>query len=128
MVAPTIGYKGEELNLLVRQGATFGPVNGTLTNPDTSPVDLTGCTLRGQIRRTPSSTGVSAPLDFTITNAALGQFYFKVSAANTTLLAAGDTETDPDSVYTWDMEMQDTAGSVLPMAWGAVNVFREVTK
>lgn len=128
MVAPTIGYKGEELNLLIRQGATFGPITGTLTGAGATPVDLTGCIIRGQVRRTAASTGVAAPLLVTLTNPTAGVFTYEILAADTAQLAAGDTETSADSQYVWDMELVDTSGRILPLTWGAVSVFREVTK
>lgn len=128
MVAPTIGYKGEELNLLIRQGATFGPVTGTLTGAGATPVDLTGCVIRGQVRRTAASTGVAAPLLVTLTSPASGVFTYEILAADTALLTAGDDENAADSQYVWDMEMVDTSGRIIPLTWGKVSVFREVTK
>jgi len=126
-MAVTIGFKGAELNLLVRQGATFGPMACTLTNPDTSPVSLAGATIRGQVRRLPNSATVAAPFTCTITNSAAGQFSYSITATDTASLSAGLTETDADSQYYWDMEME-IAGVVTPLMYGAVSVFREVTK
>lgn len=129
-MATTLGSKGAELNLLIRQGATFGPNVCTLTNPDTSPVNLTGCTFRAQIRKTasdPLSSGAAAT--FTITNAALGEFYWEFTDEVTTVLVADSvSETAPASIYTWDMELEDASGRVIPLLYGTVNVFREVTK
>jgi hypothetical protein len=48
---PQIGTKGSELDLLIRQGATFGPNSCTLTNPDNSPVNLTGATIKMQLKK-----------------------------------------------------------------------------
>lgn len=42
----TLGYIGEKLDLLVKQGSTLGPFKVTLANPDQTPVDLTGATRR----------------------------------------------------------------------------------
>lgn len=127
---PTIGTKGENLDLLIRQGATFGPHLVTLTNPDTSPVNLTGCTVRGQIRKTatlPLSTGVA--LTCTVTNAAAGQFTISISDEDTTLLTADpDSETADASTYVWDLELEDAGGNVIPLMYGVANVWREVTK
>lgn len=127
---PVIGSKGAELDILIRQGATFGPNRCTLTNPDTSPINLTGCTFRGQIRKTASdalSTGCAAT--FTIVNAASGIFDWEFTAANTTALTADATsETAPASLYVYDIEMEDASGRVIPLVYGKVNVFREVTK
>lgn len=125
----TIGNKGEELNLLIRQGATFGPNECTLVNPNGTPMNLTGCTFSAQIRKTPSSPTVLASAVFSITNAAQGQFTWEFSETATATLVADDTsETAEASTYVWDMEMQDNSGNILPLVYGAVNVFREVTK
>jgi hypothetical protein len=127
---PQIGSKGANLDILVRQGSTFGPNRCTLTNPDTSPVNLTGCTFRGQIRKTasdPLSSGASAT--FTIINAAAGIFDWEFTdEATTTLTADNISETAPASVYVYDVEMEDASGRVIPLLYGNVNVFREVTK
>lgn len=127
---PQIGTKGSELDLLIRQGATFGPIVSTITNPDTSPMNLTGATFRAQIRKTPTSPLVEgATADFTVTNAAAGQFSWGFSSAVTTLLAAdSESELAAASTYVWDMELEDSTGRVIPLMYGKVNVFREVTK
>lgn len=46
-----VGFRGERLDLIARQGATLGPFVVTLTNPDNSPVNITGCTIRGLVRK-----------------------------------------------------------------------------
>jgi hypothetical protein len=126
----TIGTKGANLDLLIRQGATLGPVPCRLTNPDTSPMILTGSTFRGQIRKTPSSassTGATAVC--VITNATNGEFTFEFPVAATTALIADDvSEEAPASIYVWDLEIEDSVGRVTPIFYGTVKVFREVTK
>lgn len=126
----TIGTKGAELNLLIRQGATFGPVASRLTNPGGSAMSLTGATIRGQIRKTASSAGsTGATATCTVTNAANGEFTFTFPASVTAALIADDTsEEAPASIYVWDMELEDSTGRVIPLVYGRVNVFREVTK
>ena len=129
-MATVIGTKGAELDLLIRQGATFGPNASRLTNPNGTPVNLTGSTFRGQIRKTASdalSTGCA--ITFTITNAINGEFTWEVTDEATTVLVADSiSESAPASTYVWDMEMEDSSGRVLPLAYGKVQVFREVTK
>ena len=124
-----IGTKGALLDLLIRQGATFGPVNVSATNPDTTPLNLTGATVRAQIRKTPSSATIDATAVITMVDAANGIFKFEFTAAETTLMTASDSgETDPLSTYVWDMEYVDAGTKVNPLMYGTVNVFREVTK
>ena len=130
MTTPIIGTKGAELDLLIRQGATFGPNVCTLTNPNASPVNLAGATLRAQIRKTATSTLVPGAVGtFSITSAENGIFQWEFSAAVTALLTAdNESELAAASVYVWDMEIEDAAGRVTPLCYGKVNVFREVTK
>jgi len=127
---PQIGTKGSELDLLIRQGATFGPIVSTITNPNGTAMNLTGATLRAQIRKTPTSPLVEGAVgEFTITNAAAGQFSWGFSAAVTELLVAdSESELAAASTYVWDMELEDLSGRVIPLMYGKVNVFREVTK
>ena len=126
---PTIGFYGERLDLRIRQGATFGPVLATMMNPDrVTPVDLTGCVIRGQIRRKALDATVIATLECSITDAINGQYQFGLSETITVALAAGDTPEDPKSQYVWDLEMVDAAGRILPLYFGKVSVLREVTR
>lgn len=125
---PQIGSIGNRLDLLIRQGATFGPVTDTLSNPDETPVDLTGATIRGQIRKQPADTAIVASFDVVVTDAAGGKYTFGLSASTTAAIAAGADVTKPESVYAWDIELQDTLGRVIPLHWGTVRVHREVTR
>lgn len=129
-MAITLGTKGAELDLLIRQGATFGPNNSSLKNPDGSPINLTGASLRLQIRKTPNSTlSPGAVGTAEITDAAQGLFTWGFSAEQTALLPADARgETEPDSQYVWDMELEDSQGRIIPLVYGKVLVFREVTK
>ena len=127
---PQIGTKGAELDLLIRQGATFGPVTSTIKNPNGSAMNITGATLRAQVRKTPTSPiGEGCTASFTITDAANGVFEWSFSDDATALLVAdSESEIAPASTYVWDMEMEDSTGRVIPLMYGKVNVFREVTK
>lgn len=127
---PQIGTKGAELDLLIRQGATFGPVTSTINNPDGSPMNLTGATIRAQVRKTPTSPiGEGCVADFEILDALNGNFLWSFSASATgTLSADNESESAPASLYVWDMEIEDASGRVIPLMYGKVNVFREVTK
>jgi hypothetical protein len=121
--------KGKELNLTIRQGATFGPIVCTLKDSAGSPVDITGFTVRAQIRKTPftrKATGCAATC--LIVNGPAGQFSFEFLAEDTALLQVGDTESSPESQYQWDLEIEQPDTRVIPVVYGTVSVFREVTK
>ncbi len=129
MPVETLGEIGAELNLLIKQGSTFGPYPMTFTDPDTlNPIDLTGCELRGQVRSLPSSGTVAATIIFTITSAVDGEATMEIDFEDTEAMAAGLLLTSAESQYYWDCELVDAAGHVLPMLYGTVQVFREVTK
>lgn len=134
MTTPTIGYFGERLDLKIRQGATFGPIQATMRNPVVppatigTPVDLTGCTIRGQIRRKALDVAIVASFAVTITNAAAGQYEFGLSSATTAGITAGETLDSSTSKYVWDLELVDATGRITPLYYGAVTVLREVTR
>ena len=128
MPAQEIGYRGELLNLLIRQGATLGPFAVTLTNPNATQLNLTGSTLRAQVRKKALDATPVVALTCTITNAAAGQFTFGLTAVQTAGLPAGELISDADSKYVWDMELEDVAGTVFPLYFGDVQIFREVTR
>ncbi|MCK7461116.1 MAG: hypothetical protein MZU84_03160 [Sphingobacterium sp.] len=124
-----IGHIGERRDLLIRQGADFGPITETLTNPDGSPVDLTGCICRGQIRRTPASAEVVAEFVFEIAaDPKTGVVAWGLPNAVTVALTAGDTIREAASQYAYDMEIEDASGRVLPWRYGTAFVHREVTR
>ncbi len=128
-MAEVLGTKGAELDLLIRQGCTFGPHEGTMINPNGTRYNLTGCTFAAQIRKLPSSPTASATATFTITSAVNGEFTWKFSDTQTAALLADDSgEDSPTSQYVWDMEMIDAAGNKNPVMYGKVMVFREVTR
>lgn len=129
MATPIIGTKGDRLDLLIRQGATFGPMRCTLLKADGSPEDLTGCTFIAEIRKTPDATTVAAAAVFDLTNAAAGDFSYSFLADDTAgIPCAPEGETSPDSMYVWDLEVHYPSGRVRPLLYGDSLVFREVSK
>lgn len=131
MAAPILGTKGAQLDLLIRQGATFGAITTTVKNSITKqPIELTGYTIRGQIRKTAASTlQEGAAASYEILSAEQGIFAFWFTAEATAALQADSvSEEAPASQYVWDMEMESSDGAVQALMYGDVKVFREVTK
>ena len=121
--------KGKELNLTIRQGATFGPIVCTLKDSTGTPINITGYTVVAQVRKTPfarKASGFAATC--VIVNGAAGQFSFEFEAEDTAKLVAGESENDADSLYSWDLELIQPDTRVIPAVYGTVKVFREVTK
>lgn len=89
---PQIGSIGERLDIVLRQGSTLGPFIVTLTNPNGTPVDLTGATISGQVRKNATDTGSPiATFDIVYINRVAGQFSFGMAKSATTLIPAGDS-------------------------------------
>lgn len=128
MTALTIGYVGEELNLLIRQGATFGPMLFAMKDETATPIDLTGVTFRGQIRRTPSSDAVVADVTCTVTNAIGGEYQLEIAEVVTAAIPAADDPKGAENAFVWDLEMVDSLGRTTPLYYGSVTIFREVTR
>lgn len=122
-----LGYVGENLDLLMKQGLTFGAQTVTFKNPDNSPVDLTGATIRGKIKTNKGSITEVASLDVSITDAVNGVFTFGLDAATTQTIDGGKDRNDSSSLYVWDMEMEDVSGNITPIFYGVCRVLREVT-
>lgn len=126
---PTLQNIGERLDLRIRQGATFGPFRVEMKNPDNSPVDLTGKTIRGQIRRSGLSGVLIVAFTVTMLNAVGGIFEFGLTDEQTaTLFQPGENFLDSDSAYTWDMEIESANGQVTALYYGTVRSLREVTR
>lgn len=127
MAAPQIGSIGAELNLLIKQGGTFGPVTVTARNPDATVMDLTGATIRGQIRKRALDPTVVASFVCTVLSPATdGKFEFGLTDETTATIVAD--EQPAKSIFVWDMELEDSLGRVTPLYYGQVQVFREVTR
>lgn len=123
-----LGGIGERMDLLIRQGGTLGPFVATMKNPDLSLVDLSGCLIRGQIRKTASSATVTATIDVDSPYDDTGRYMFGLSSSITAAISAGADINHPDSQYAWDLEMVDSVGQVIPLYWGVARVHREVTR
>ena len=124
-----VGFKGERLDLLSRQGANLGPYIVTLKNPNGTPVDLTSCTVRGQVRKNALDAGEPVA-SFTITyiDRIGGQFSFEIPHSITQTIPAGEFQKDDASQYEWDMELLDSTNRVTPLYYGTFENFREVTR
>ncbi len=129
MPNPSIGTKGAALDLLIRQGATVGPNSCTLKDGTGDPIDITGATVRAQIRLTPDAVTAAATAVCTLVTPAAGVFTWHFTAAETTALTCSVIdENEPESLYYWDMELLKADATVVPLLYGDVRVFREITK
>jgi hypothetical protein len=110
------------VNIRIKQGATFSlPIS--MKNVDAqgveAPVNLTGYTARGQIRKDYDSKTALAALAFTGAMDATGTFAAALTATQTALLPRGRW------VYDIEVFMGDIVVSVI---YGNVTVYPEATK
>ncbi len=115
----TLGSIGDEVNLLISKGDDFGPHQLTLTNPDASPVNLTGATITAKLKK---GTAVAVAFTTEITNAVGGAFTFSLPAAITATLASGEGINDHASVYQWDLRLTDSTGKKRTLFYGQARV------
>ena len=127
-VVPKIGALGQRLDLQLRQGATFGPYTLRIATAAGEPVDVTGKTFAGQIRKRALDATVGKSFAFVVTDAAAGVVTWQMAAADTAQIVAGESTSSPDSRYVYDVEMTDASGRVEPLLWGDIIVLREVTR
>ncbi len=127
MTLLVINGLGTRVDLHVQQGVKFGPMDATMTNPDLSPVDLTGVTFFGGIRKSAKSAQVLATISVSYTNRALGKYRWWIEAAATGALPCGELLNAPESQYVWDFFMRDAAGTDIPRYYGYVLVNRRAS-
>jgi hypothetical protein len=124
----TIGSFGERMDLRIKQGSSFGPMRFEMVNPDDTPVDLSNCEIRSQIRQKALDATVIVDIQCDLSNPMLGKFEISLTDEQTRLIEAGESINEIDSRYVWDMELEDGSGRVIPLYHGNVVVLREVTR
>lgn len=129
-MATKVSTLGERLDLELHQGASLLPVRHTLLQSDgTTPVDLTGYQVRGQIRRTALDAAVVATFQCQLApDPTLGYYQFSLTDEQTAAITCGPKITDAASLYEWDIELEDPAGNVRCTFSGLVRVKAGVTR
>jgi len=116
----TIGDKGYEQDIVMRQGALFS-YDVELKNNDDTPVDLTGCSVHAKIRKN-LFNGTVYTITTTITDAVNGEFTFSLTSDQTMEIMAGGSECDPSSQYQWNMDITYSNGEIRPLFYGKIFV------
>lgn len=112
-----------KLKFTIYQGATFRK-RLTWTAPDGTPIDLSGCTARMQVRAEVESPAVLLSLTTENGGLTLG------GAAGTVELYVSDEDTGAITWESgaWDLEIVHPSGEVTRLAQGSVAVSPEVTR
>ena len=113
-----------KLKLKIIQGATFRKPLAWLAPDKTTPIDLTGCTARMQVRSEIESDTVL--LELTTEN---GCIVIDGSAGKLTLhLSPSATAAIAWESGVWDLEVVHPSGDVTRLVQGSISVSREVTR
>ncbi len=126
---PITGTKGGRVDFLVRQGADFIRVLTIRDRVALTPIDLTGQTLAGQVRKTADAASSVATISLTVTDAVNGQVRLKIANTATAAMTCDPDDENADaSKYVYDVERTDGAGEKHPVIYGDLYLWREVTK
>lgn len=114
-------------HLYIDQGATYSRII-YCTDEFDKPINLTGYTVRGHIRKSATDSVIAIDLQPIIANAAQGKITFTIPATQTALLETTGSNYADAAVYVWDIETVSNIGNVTRILNGLVYVSPEVTK
>lgn len=140
---PSLSNLGPKLIWEIKQGASFSfeaelrlegdshtvvDENGN-TIAVGPPIDLTGCTIRCQIRKRGNDTGtpVVTPT-VTIVDAVNGVYRITLTDEQTATIACGERIRDQASIYTADILCEFPSGDVMELGNVSIYTLRRVTK
>lgn len=113
---------------IIEQGATFTR-QITWQNKDGTPIDITGYSFSGKIRKTASDNKVIASFTFTTVNAANGIFKFSLTPAETSLLPSAFSSSAEKSLLKCSYDIEASIGSnVYRILEGVISISQEVTR
>ena len=108
------------VELIVDQGSSFNNVI-TLTDDITNAnINISGYTVRSQMRRSYYSTNASANITCTITNASQGEITMRMSAGTTANIKSGR--------YLFDLQTVDLSGVVSRVLEGIITVTPRISR
>lgn len=126
---------GERWNHVLAQGEKWGTFEAEMFNPgppdgDGLQVDLTGCSIFGDIRRKFNDTASIATISTLILSQSTykGRYNFGLPSATTKLITAGNLLTDRASRYVWDLWFRDASGEQFRLYYGDFVLSRRVTR
>lgn len=128
MSLPKISTRGEVQDFDLKQGATLR-VEHTLKNTDGSAFDLTGCQVRGQVRKSALSEPVVQQINTQVQSPESGGVYeFWLTDEQTQAIPCGEKPTETASQYVYDIEVEQPNGDVRCVLEGKIFVIAGVTR
>jgi hypothetical protein len=108
------------VELYMDQGATFNNIINVTDDLTNDYMDITGYTIRSQMRRSYYSTNAAANLVCTITDASNGEITMTLAASNTSNIKAGR--------YLFDLETENRSNVIVRLVEGIITVNPGVTR
>lgn len=108
------------VELYMDQGATFNNVINLTDDVTNRDIDISGYTIRSQMRRSYYSSNATVDLTCTITNALQGEVTLSLTPGQTANIKAGR--------YLFDVQTIDTANNVVRILEGIMTVTPRITK
>lgn len=124
---PTLGKRGDKLDLLIRQGATLGPYKVRIADAVGVPQNLIGTIPRASIRKSYDDATVY-PVTAVLTVPEDGQFSMTMTPAETAAIPYLGDLYEEKNEYVWDLELEYPDGKVVPIFWGIVRIAPEATR
>lgn len=117
----------EKLNIVIDQGATF-PLYVEYKDPDGDPIDLTGYSVRMQIRQTPTAT--TKLLDFDSDDLDAGMTIGDLDETGVVDIAIAPSVTSGLAFNSaeWDLVIESPSGVVTRLVQGKASVSLGVTR
>lgn len=107
-------------NLIIDQGSDYTRTITILDGTLNLPVDITGYTFAGQIRKTMTSNAIAASFTFTLTDPLVGKVLFSLGNDVTAGLVEGR--------YVYDIEMINAVAKKFRIVEGIVTINPNVTR
>ena len=108
------------VELYMDQGATFNNIINLTDDTTNAALNISGYTVRSQMRRSYYSANATANISCTISNSANGEITMSLSAENTANIKAGR--------YLFDLETVNPGGVVTRVLEGIITVTPGVTR
>lgn len=118
-------------DMSISQGSDF-TLGLTIKDSAGAPIDLTGHTFSGQIRKTASDSTIQASFSFTILDQVVdtGRVNVELPAATSSSLILDKSKSASRKIttMTYDVESEDSSGKIVRWLEGLVKLSPEVTK
>jgi hypothetical protein len=127
MTCATLGHTCQREDLRINQGSTWARTLNFANSSGTA-INLTGCTIRGMVRKNKLDVSPAITLTCAVTDATNGVATVLMTAADSTALTVGERITDTASLYWYDIEIVWSDSTVQRFLEGDIRFSAECTK